>query len=93
MLIRWLPLLAGLLPFLAVNLAYWIGVRNDVLPSCFPYIDGCTSISSTGRHPPGNLLFRAVHLPEGVLLHGRAGGSTPRGCSLAVDEILRGAVG
>lgn len=68
MLIRWLPLLAGLLPFLAVNLAYWMGVSNDVLPSCFPYIDGCTSISSTGRHPPGSLLFRAVHLPQGVVL-------------------------
>lgn len=68
MLIRWLPLLAGLLPFLAVNLAYWMGVSHDVLPSCFPYIDGCTSISSTGRHPPGSLLFRAVHLPQGVLL-------------------------
>ncbi len=39
-----------------------------MLPSCFPYIDGCTSISSTGRHPPGSLLFRAVHLPQGVLL-------------------------
>jgi hypothetical protein len=68
MLIRWLPMLAGLLPFLAVNLAYWMGVSHDVLPSCFPYIDGCTSISSTGRHPPGSLLFRAVHLPQGVLL-------------------------
>ena len=68
MLIRWLPLLAGVLPFLAVNLAYWMGVRHDVLPSCFPYIDGCTSISSTGRHPPGSLLFRAAHMPQGVLL-------------------------
>ncbi len=68
MLIRWLPLLAGILPFLAANLAYWLGVMHDVLPSCLPYIDGCTSISSTGRHPPGSLLFRAVHLPQGVLL-------------------------
>lgn len=39
-----------------------------MLPSCFPYTDGCTSISSTGRHPPGSLLFRAAHLPQGVLL-------------------------
>jgi hypothetical protein len=31
-----------------------------------------------------------IVLPEGVLLEGRAKGSTPRGCSLAVDEILRG---
>ncbi len=66
--IRWLPLLVGLLPFLAANLAYWMGVSHDVLPSCFPYLDGCTSISSTGRHPPGSLLFRAAHLPQGVLL-------------------------
>ena len=32
-----------------------------------------------------------VVTPQGVLLEGRAPGSTPRGCSLAVDEILRGA--
>jgi hypothetical protein len=31
-----------------------------------------------------------VVTPHGVLLEGRAPGSTPRGCSLAVDEILRG---
>lgn len=31
-----------------------------------------------------------VVTPKGVLLEGRAPGSTPRGCSLAVDEILRG---
>ena len=28
--------------------------------------------------------------PDGVLLEGRAPGATPRGCSLAVDAILRG---
>ena len=32
-----------------------------------------------------------VVTPDGVLLEGRAPGSTPRGCSLAVDEILRAA--
>ncbi len=31
-----------------------------------------------------------VVLPEGVVLYGRAPGAPPRGCSLAVDEILRG---
>ena len=33
-----------------------------------------------------------VVTPDGVLLEGRAPGSTPRGCSLAVEEILGGAV-
>ena len=32
-----------------------------------------------------------VVLPQGVLLEGRSPGSTPRGCSLAVDEILAAA--
>ena len=68
MLIRVLPLFAGILPVVGVSLAYWIGVNNDVLPACMPLLDGCTSISATGRYPPGNLLFRAVMLPQAVLL-------------------------
>ena len=68
MLIRGLPLLVALAPIIGVNLAYWIGVDNGNLPSCFPYIDGCTSISATGRYPPGDRLFRAVMLPQAVLL-------------------------
>ncbi|MGB5412564.1 MAG: hypothetical protein WBN09_13605 [Woeseiaceae bacterium] len=68
MLIRYLPLLAALAPLLAVNIAYWLGVNYDHLPACFPYVDGCTSISATGRNPPGSFLFRAVHMPLSVLL-------------------------
>lgn len=68
MLVRGLPLLTGLLPLLGINLAYWIGVDAGVLPSCIPYLDGCTSISATGRYPPGDRLFRAVMLPQAVLL-------------------------
>jgi hypothetical protein len=68
MVIRGLLLITALGPVIGINLAYWIGVDADVLPSCFPYIDGCTSISSTGRYPPGDRLFRAVMLPQSVLL-------------------------
>jgi len=68
MLIRVLPLIAGLAPIVGVNLAYWLGVHADVLPTCIPYLEGCTSISATGRYPPGNLLFRAVMLPQAVVL-------------------------
>lgn len=66
--IRSLPLLAAILPLLAVNLAYWLGVSYGHLPDCFPYFDGCTSISASGRHEPGSFLFRAVLLPLSVLL-------------------------
>lgn len=68
MFLRQLPLITALAPLVGVNLAYWIGVNSDVLPSCNPYFDGCTSISSTGRYPPGDRLFRAVMLPQAVLL-------------------------
>jgi len=68
MLIRGLPLIACLAPLIGINLAYWIGAGHDVLPSCIPYFDGCTSISSTGRYPPGDRLFRAVMLPQAAVL-------------------------
>jgi len=68
MVVRALPLIAGLAPLIGVNLAYWLGVRADVLPVCIPYLEGCTSISATGRYPPGNMLFRAVMLPQAVVL-------------------------
>lgn len=68
MLVRGLPLVTGLVPLVGINLAYWIGVDNDILPACIPYLDGCTSISATGRYPPGDRLFRAIMLPQAVLL-------------------------
>lgn len=68
MVIRGLPLVTAIAPIVGINLAYWVGVDHDNLPSCIPYIDGCTSISSTGRYPPGDRLFRAVMLPQAALL-------------------------
>ena len=68
MVIRGLLIVTALAPIVGINLAYVIGVAYDNLPSCVPYIDGCTSISSTGRYPPGDRLFRAVMLPQAVLL-------------------------
>jgi hypothetical protein len=68
MLLRGLPLYTGIAPVVAVTLAYWLGVSNEVLPACMPLFDGCTSISATGRHPPGSYLFRAVMLPQAVVL-------------------------
>lgn len=68
MLLRGLPLYTGIAPVVGVALAYWMGVSNDVLPGCMPLIDGCTSISSTGRYLPGSLLFRAVMLPQAFVL-------------------------
>ena len=68
MVLRFLPLAAGLLPLIAMFGALWLGVHNEVFPACVPFIDGCMSISATGRKPPGSFLFRAVMLPQAAVL-------------------------
>jgi NADH:ubiquinone oxidoreductase subunit 6 (subunit J) len=38
------------------------------LQPCIPYLDGCTSISGTGRYPPASFLFKAVEMAMAVAL-------------------------
>lgn len=66
--LRVVPILTGLLPIIAIHVCYLIAVQYAGLPACIPYLDGCTSISATGRYPPANYLFRAVMLPTTMLL-------------------------
>jgi hypothetical protein len=66
--IRVLPLIVGLVPVIGVTSAYWLNVRAGVLPGCMPLLDGCTSISATGRYMPGSMPFRAVLLPQAAFL-------------------------
>jgi len=66
--LRWLPFLAGILPLIAMFGAFVLGIAYGVLPDCNPLVDGCCSISATGRRPPGSFLFRAIMLPQGILL-------------------------
>ena len=66
--IRWLPLVAGLVPFAGIHVCYLLSVQSGYLNLCIPYIDGCNSISATGRTPPASLLFRAIELPFAGLL-------------------------
>ena len=68
MFIRFLPMITGLLPIIGANIAYAIGVIFETVPVCFPYTEGCVSISAAGRPPPGSFLFRAVHLPYATVL-------------------------
>jgi hypothetical protein len=66
--IRVLPLLVGIVPVIGVAAAYWLNVNAGVLPGCMPLLDGCTSISATGRYMPGSMPFRAVLLPQAAFL-------------------------
>ena len=64
--------LAGLLPVFAVHAAYLINIfcgseLNDQFV-CWPYFEGCVSVSRAARSGPGLVLFKAVMLPCVVLL-------------------------
>jgi hypothetical protein len=67
-----IALLAGLLPIFAVHAAWLLNLFDgtDLEPGylCFPYIDGCVSVSRAVRSGPGLHLFRAVILPSAALL-------------------------
>lgn len=66
--LRIVPLATGLLPIIGIHFCYLIGIEYANLPACIPYLDGCTSISATGRYPPASYLFKAVMMPCSVLL-------------------------
>jgi len=68
MLLRALPLLTGLIPLVAVFSSYWIAASAGNLPSCNPFLDGCTSVSATGRYPPATYLFKGAMLPQSIIL-------------------------
>ena len=61
-----LPLVAGLLPAIAVLLALGL-YASEAGSSCNPFIDDCGSISRVARHGLAKHLFRALVLPGAVL--------------------------
>ena len=67
-----IALLSGVLPILAVVSAYLLNIRvgSDLEARfvCFPYTDGCVSISRAARSGPGLYLFRGLMIPVTVLL-------------------------
>jgi hypothetical protein len=65
---RFLPLFAGVVPIAGIAAAYWLNVEAGLLPACMPLLEGCTSISATGRMMPGSMPFRGVLLPQAALL-------------------------
>jgi len=63
-----IALLCGLIPLLTVHVCYVLSASAGVIPTCIPYLDGCTSISATGRHGWGYVLFKAGMLTSALLL-------------------------
>ncbi len=63
-----LALMAGLGPALAVMLSWYVSVTQGHVLDCNPFVEGCTSISRTGRHGSAFFLFKALMLPSAVML-------------------------
>ena len=59
--------LAGLIPVIAVNLALAINI-NAGLDACFPYWEGCLSVSRAVRSGPGLLIFKLLAWPTAFLM-------------------------
>ena len=68
MLLRILPLITGLLPIVAIHMSLLIAVAAGSIPGCIPYLEGCVSISATGRYPPASFLFKTAMMAESVVM-------------------------
>ena len=66
--LRWLPLLTGLLPIVAIHLSLLVAIDARVIPPCFPYLDGCASISATGRYEPASFVFKPAMMSEWAIM-------------------------
>lgn len=63
-----LALITGVLPIIAVNLAYVVAATTGSVPVCLPYLEGCTSISSTGRVFPSVWIFKPLMIASGITM-------------------------
>lgn len=61
-------LLCWLLPTAAVLITYKVSSSLGQVPECFPFLDGCTSISGAARRDPSIHIFRAMVLPTATVI-------------------------
>ncbi|HAD10347.1 MAG TPA: hypothetical protein DCF62_12765 [Porticoccaceae bacterium] len=64
----WLALAVFVVPLVVVHVAYLASVIGGYVPLCNPYVDGCASISASGRHGFSYVFFKLGMIPVAVLL-------------------------
>lgn len=64
----WLAWISGLLPITGTAASGIIAMQLGLVPACNPFLEGCTSISATGREFPASLAFRATMLPAAAFM-------------------------
>ncbi|WDE03372.1 hypothetical protein SG34_018455 [Thalassomonas viridans] len=63
-----LAIVVTFLPLFVMNLVYMMSATAELVPSCIPYLDGCTSISRAARRGNAIFVFRACMIVQAVLL-------------------------
>ena len=63
-----IPFLLGVLAIIAGNLSFILSVNEGFVENCFPYFEGCASISKTGRQGLSFIIFKLMILPVMTLL-------------------------
>lgn len=63
-----LPFSLGILAIISGNIAFIISANEGFIETCFPYLEGCASISKSGRHGLAAILFKLMVLPLMALL-------------------------
>ncbi len=66
--IKNLSIIIFFISIFTVSLSYFFSLYLNFVPKCFPPIDGCTSISRTGRYFPVNYFFKFFLFLNGFLI-------------------------
>ena len=66
--IKNLSVIIFFIPTFTVIFSYIFSLNLNLVPSCIPVIDGCTSISRAGRYYPVNYFFKSLIFISGVFI-------------------------
>ena len=66
--LRYHLFLVSLLPFIAIHLSLILSIQNDFLGFCYPYVDGCYSISRAARQPYSIIIFKILMITSAGFL-------------------------
>ena len=63
-----IPHVMAILTFLAINTCFIMAASNGHIPWCFPYIEGCVSISKASRNVPELQIYRFAIMLSAILM-------------------------